>query len=153
MSKYRVREMYGNGVCIDTHLISGRWVMVAIFCLLSYGCLDALGNGYPSLPLLPISIFLLLPIFFVRKRLSIYQLNSCFVVEMEKCILDIALTKADQYKILKNELVFNKGNVTGKLLKYYSSSIDDINGMPVVMLGDLKDGHADFVRRQLFEKF
>ena len=86
MSKYHVSETYANGVYIDTTWISGRWVMLLICFFLCYGYLDAASHGYPNVPLLPILSLVVLPFFFVRKRLSIYQNKDSFFVVMESRI-------------------------------------------------------------------
>lgn len=149
MSKYRVSETYADGVYIDTNWISGRWVMILICFLLGYGCLDAASHGYPNVPALPILSLLILPFFFVRKRLSIYQLKDNFVVVMETRILEFDLN-SKKWEAPKSQFTFNKGNVSGRLFKRYESSLDDTNGKQVVVLGDLKNGQAEFIERQLF---
>ncbi|AIW22708.1 hypothetical protein F0267_01070 [Vibrio coralliilyticus] len=151
MSKYRISEMYADGVYIDTTWISGRWLMILICFLLCYGYLDAASNGYPNVPLLPILSLAALPFFFVRKRLSIYQIKETFVVVMETRILEFDI-RSTKWEVPKKQLTFNKGTVSGKLFKRYESSLDTVDGRSIVMLGDLKNAQAEFIERQLFRE-
>ena len=50
----------------------------------------------------------------------------------------------------KNQVTFNKGSASGRLFKRYESSLDADDGTPLVMLGDLKNGQAELIERQLF---
>ena len=149
MSKYHVAELYSDGVYIDTTWISGRWIMILICFLLGYGCLDAASHGYPNVPILAILSLAVLPFFFVRKRLSIYQVNQSFVVVMETRILEFDL-HTKKWEAPKNQLKFNKGSASGKIFKRFESSLDGTDGKPLVMLGELKNGQAEFIERQLF---
>ncbi len=149
MSKYRISETFADGVCIETIWISGRWVMILICFLLSYGYLDAARNGYPNVPLLPILSLAALPFFFVRERLCIYQFKETFVVVMETRILEFSL-RWKKWEVLKNQFIFNKGTVSGKLFKRYESSLDTVDGRSIVMLGELKNAQAEFIEKQLF---
>jgi len=150
MNRFHVTNAFGRGVFIDTNAMSGRWVAIGFSVFFIYGTYDAYINGYPYVPYLALVCLALLPLFFIKKRLSVYlNKGDSYVVEADVRFLEFDLWSVSRHRWSNTNFLLKTKRSSRLRPRKYDVSLIDSSGVIVVALGILSRKQVALIENAL----